>query len=154
LSDIMERLLKEKDTKDFVRAYFEKHKKVDVNKIAKQLDVSTDLLLSCIDSLIKTGEIPPLTDEEPIQMFSNTLVKFLKSWKDYPFDQWMREEEMGRVLQAFFNPPKRCKCGGQWHHILTAKGHRYICDKCALNIPVVSHRVFWTDKEETVTHQV
>lgn len=84
------------------------------------------------------------------------LEQLIKSWDDYPLDQWIREQEIGRVQQANFKPPEfdnntdqltKEICGGRWIKILTDDGWHYVCEKCKSIMPVASHKVFYTNDE-------
>jgi hypothetical protein len=80
--------------------------------------------------------------------------KLINSWKEYPIEQWLREQEIGRIQQANFKPPEfhdqinpqtGKKCGGRWVKLETSEGIQYVCDNCKAIAPYASHTVFYTN---------
>lgn len=89
---------------------------------------------------------------EPILFHADgTLIKIIKSWKEYPLDQWFRELTIGRTQQAFFKPPSKDICGGEFQKVLLAEyGWILRCDICGQQMPLVSHQVFWTNYQQLI----
>jgi len=88
------------------------------------------------------------------------IVTFINSWKKYPLDQWLREQEIGRMQQANFKIPEfdnntdeltKEICGGKWIKIdVPYQGLQYICEKCKAIMPSASHTVYHTNDESII----
>lgn len=92
---------------------------------------------------------------EPIlEHADGSFVKIITSWKEYPHDQWLREQELGRIRQALFKVPEKDICGGIFNLICIADyGWVYRCRNCGFQVSAASHTIFWTNYE-SIVHMV
>lgn len=155
MTDILDQIYKEHAAFQKVYKYVIENENVTMEEMHKKFDIPYELLIRAMKMVrLRHPELQPLKDECIIIDTVLGWERIVKSWKDYPLDQFLREETLGRVIQSHFIPPKCQKCGGEFHKILICFGLFYLCDGCGAKFPVVSHRVFFTNDEEFITQQI